>query len=157
MRINLNNEQRRRLLTFAPLFLWIGVIFYLSSSSGSMSETSLFLGPLLQFIFPSASEETLLAYHGIIRKMAHFVEYAILAFLACRALRRSSIVILQSAWALTAIGLVILTASIDEINQSFNSSRTGSIADILLDILGGVAGAGFFYLLNKKRVAGSST
>src|SRR5476649_2289235 len=77
-------DWRGRIIRYAPFILWIGVIFFLSSGFGSMEHTSLFVRPILEFFFPSASEETLVIYHGYIRKFAHFAEYSMLAFLAFR-------------------------------------------------------------------------
>src|SRR5687768_17166855 len=80
-----SDKWRGRIIRFAPIILWVGVIFYLSSESGSMTQTSRFIGPLLHFLFPAAPEETIAAYHAFIRKSAHFFEYAILALLVFRA------------------------------------------------------------------------
>lgn len=128
---------RGRFFRFAPLILWIGVIFFLSSSSGSMSNTSRFIGPLLRFLFPDSSEELLLIYHGFIRKFAHFAEYAVLAFFAFRAFSFSPQKILQKFWFPLSLLLVFVIASLDEFNQSFLSTRTSSFQDVLLDTFGG--------------------
>jgi VanZ family protein len=146
---------RERALRYAPLILWIGVIFLLSSGNASMSKTSLVIRPLLEFLFPGAPEETLIAYHAFIRKCAHFTEYGILAFWALRAFKSSSVQILQKyqfVWALLAVALV---AVIDETNQSFNPARTGSPWDVLLDVSGGLAMLLFivFYrFISRSRV-----
>lgn len=138
--INLIESKRReRFFRYAPLILWIGVIFILSSGQGSLKETSRFIRPLLEFIFPAASEETLLIYQGFVRKLAHFAEYAALAFWAARAFWNSSVEFLWKFWHFVSFALVLLIAAIDEYNQSFNSLRTGSIYDILIDLSGGLA------------------
>ena len=103
-----------------------------------MSNTSRFIRPLLEFLFPNVPEETLIIYHGYIRKLAHLTEYAILAFWASRAFRGSSAELLQKFWFIVSLALVFLVASIDEYNQSFNSLRTGSIYDVLIDVSGGL-------------------
>jgi VanZ family protein len=129
---------RGGLMAYVPLFLWIGVIFFLSSGQGSMSETSRIIRPILEFLFPTVSEETLQIYHGYVRKFAHFTEYAVLAFLAVRAFSHSSKYFLRRYRFVFAFGLVLVIASIDEFNQSFEASRTGSALDVLLDISGGI-------------------
>ncbi|MBK9766529.1 MAG: VanZ family protein [Chloracidobacterium sp.] len=83
------NERRDRIFAVASLVFWVGIIFYLSSGQGAMDQTSRFIRPLLEFLFPSASSDTITLYHAFIRKFAHFTEYAILAFLAFRASRNS--------------------------------------------------------------------
>jgi VanZ family protein len=104
-----------------------------------MAETSRFIGPLLHFLFPSASAETLVALHGYIRKSAHFTGYAILAFLTIRAVTDSSVQAFRNFRFVIAFILVATVAVLDEFNQSLNPSRTGSVLDILLDVSGGVA------------------
>lgn len=145
--IVLHNKRRERFLRYAPLFLWVGVIFFLSSSQGAMSNTSRFIRPLLEFIFPNAPEETLVTYHGYIREFAHFAEYAILAFWASRAFSDSGKNFLRRFWHLLALLLVLLVSSIDETNQSFNASRTGSVGDVLLNFSGGVFMTLLFYAI----------
>ena len=131
---------RRRLTRYLPVIVWIAVVLFLSTSQGSMSRTSLFIRPLLEFLFPSADETTLQIYHGYIRKMAHVTEYAILAVLACSAFRSSTKHWLASRWWLAALITVLTVASIDEFNQSFNQLRTGQPLDVLLDLAGGTLG-----------------
>ncbi|MFT3743264.1 MAG: VanZ family protein [Pyrinomonadaceae bacterium] len=126
------------LFAYAPLFLWIGVIFFLSSGSGSSAETSRIIGPLIAYFFPNADEGTVALVHAAVRKAAHVTEYAILAALASRAFLRSSIPLLQKYWVLFVIVLVAAIALLDEFNQSFNVLRTGTPIDSLLDICGGL-------------------
>lgn len=133
------SKWRGRLIRYAPLLIWIGVIFYLSSDHASMSETSSFIRPLLHFLFPTAPEETLRIYHGYIRKGAHFAEYAVLAFFGVRAFSRSASVGIRKYRYILSIVLVAAVACSDELNQSFEVSRTGSPYDVLLDISGGAA------------------
>lgn len=130
---------RVRLWTYAPLLLWIGVIFYLSSDQGSMSSTSWVIGPVLQFLFPGAPEETIRLYHGYVRKFAHFAAYAVLGVLAARAFVSNETTRIARHWFAFSIGVVLLTAVIDEANQSLSSTRTGSIYDVAIDGLGGLA------------------
>lgn len=130
---------RERLFRYAPLILWIVVVLYASTTQGAMQNTSRFIRPLLQFLFPNSPEETLIVYHAYIRKLAHLTEYAILAFWASRAVSKSSLDSLRRFWFVFALALVFSVASIDEYNQSFNSLRTGSIYDVLLDVAGGTS------------------
>jgi VanZ family protein len=125
-------------MLYAPLFLWIGVIFLLSSGSGSMAATSRIIRPLLEFLFPAASEESLQLMHFYIRKTAHFTEYAVLGYWALRAFSRTAAEWRRNHFYLSAFAVVILVASLDEFNQRFISSRTGSIWDVVLDITGGI-------------------
>jgi len=144
---------RGRVIRYAPLILWAGVIFFLSSGQGSMTETSRFIRPLIAFFFPSAPPDTFLLVHAFIRKAAHFVEYAVLAFFAARALSNSSINVLRNYWALFSFVLIVLVAAVDESNQSFNAARTGSIWDVFLDISGGLTIIVIYQLLKRRALA----
>lgn len=129
---------RGRIIRYAPLILWAGAVFLASSTTGSMSNTSRIIRPLLEWFFPNTPENVLIIYHGYIRKFAHFFEYAVLAFFASRAFWSSSIFFLKRFWTLFAFLFILIVASVDEYNQSFNSARTGSIYDVLLDCAGGL-------------------
>jgi VanZ family protein len=127
--------QRRKWLTaYAPLAIWIVIILGLGSQLGSMNETSRFVRPLLEFLFPNALPETLTFVHGYIRKFAHLAEYAVLGFLAFRAFAE-----LQKARFAAALILVLAVAATDEVKQSFDPNRTASPWDVLIDIAGGAA------------------
>lgn len=152
-----NSKWRGRISRYAPLLICIGVIFYLSSGQGSMDETSQFLGPLLRFLFPAAPPETILQYHGYIRKFAHFAEYAAAASLASRAFYTSSVSLLRDHWFIAAGLLIVLVASLDELNQSFEPSRTGSMRDVLLDCSGGLTAIVIIYILRKLHGRASSS
>lgn len=138
-RVQAQNLWRGRIIRYAPLLLWIGLIFFLSSNQGSMSRTSIFIGPLLRFLFPEAPEETIAVYHGYVRKLAHFSVYAVLAFWSWLAFYRSNTALLRNYWFPATLLLVAAVASIDEYNQSFLDSRTGSPFDVLIDLTGGLS------------------
>jgi VanZ family protein len=138
-------------MLYAPLFLWIGVIFLLSSGSGSSAATSRIIRPLLEFLFPAASEESLQLMHFYIRKTAHFTEYAVLGYWALRAFTRSAIGFLKSHFYLSSFAVVIVIASLDEFNQRFISSRTGSIWDVALDISGGIFALMVWYVVSRYK------
>ncbi len=114
-------------------------ISFASSASFSASNTSPVLGHLLQWLFPNASEQTLLFLHFVVRKLAHFVEYAILGLLAARAFRNSPSLGVSDRWFLISAALVIAYALVDEYHQSFVPSRTGSISDSFVDMAGGLS------------------
>jgi VanZ family protein len=135
----INNNFAGRLVRYAPLLFWIALIFFFSSGQGSMSRTSILIRPLLEFLFPGTPEDILVVYHGYIRKSAHFFAYAGLAFWSWRAFKDSSAALLRRYWFPASLILVATVATLDEINQSFNDARTGSIRDVGLDISGGLA------------------
>lgn len=104
-----------------------------------MNRTSRIIRPLLEFLFPTATDAELILYHGVIRKFAHFFEYGVLAFLAWRAFAGSSKWILANKPAAAAFATALLIATMDETYQSFDPSRTGSVTDVLIDLSGAAA------------------
>ncbi len=109
-----------------------------------MSNTSRFVRPLLEILFPGSPVEIIALYHGYIRKFAHFAEYAVLAFWAALAFSDSKNRILQQRWHFAAFLTVVLVAVADETNQSFNAARTGSAWDVAIDAAGGLTMILFF-------------
>jgi VanZ family protein len=141
----------RRLIRYGPFLAWICLIFFFSSTAASATQTSRIIGPLLHFLFPAASPDTLQQYHFLIRKCAHVTEYAILAFFTVRALARSNIAFFSHFRFLIAVLVVLLIASLDEINQSYESTRTGTPWDVALDLAGGAAMAAVLKMLCYRR------
>ena len=135
----------------APVLLWMAVIFLLGSPRGSMSETSKLIGPIIHFFWPGISLQDELIVHYYVRKTAHFTEYAILALLTVRATVSLGMAS-RATRLLPAIGVVLLIASLDECRQSFEPSRTSSVYDVALDLVGGITAtaAAWIYLLRSK-------
>jgi VanZ family protein len=129
---------KARLWRYGPPIIWAALIFIGSSDLLSSSHTSSFILRPLHALFPNASEATLAAIHFALRKLGHFTEYAILAWLAARALRTSSQQWLRTRWFWLTLAFVICYALFDEFRQSFVPSRTSSIYDSLIDISGGL-------------------
>ncbi len=144
-------QRRERIYAYAPLILWAGVILILGGGTGSAAQTSRFIKPLIEFFFPSASPDTFLLVHALIRKAAHFIEYGVLALLAVRAFRRSVVPIVWRHWAAFAFMAAMFVSIIDEVNQSFNAERTGSASDLVLDMAGAAAAIVICVLVNVRR------
>ena len=128
---------RRRLWRYGPVVAWACFVLFASSSNFSASNTSRIIRPLLVWLFPDITEETLASVHFLVRKAAHLSEYALLALLAARAFRTSGRDALRRLWWLAAFALVACVSLTDEYHQSFVPSRTGTIYDSLLDMTGG--------------------
>jgi VanZ family protein len=118
---------------------WMAFISFASTGNFSAGNTSRIIGPLVLWLFPDTSPETMLVIHGITRKIAHLAEYALLGILAARAFRASPRAALRGRWFLVSLALVVVYALLDEYHQSFVPSRTGTIYDSLIDIVGGFA------------------
>jgi VanZ family protein len=123
---------------YLPLIAWLVFISFASSDNLNAGNTSRIIGPLILWLFPNTSPETLAVVNVITRKIAHFTEYAILGFLAARAFRTSPHPAINRRWFLICIALVVVYALLDEYHQSFVPSRTASIFDSLIDMAGGL-------------------
>lgn len=128
----------RFLSRYLPLVTWLIFISYASSDSFNAGNTSRIIGPLILWLFPNTTPETLAIVHLVTRKAAHFTEYAILAYLAARAFRTSPRPALANHWFFAALALVVAYALLDEYHQSFVPSRTSSVYDSLIDMAGGL-------------------
>lgn len=140
------NEGRRRWLTaYAPLLLWMVVILGLGTGLGSSDETSRIIRPLLEWLLPHSPPSTITAIHSVIRKFAHFAEYAFFAALAWNAFKR-----LPRPFVLAFL-LTAAVAFIDESGQSLNVSRTSSLYDVLIDCTGGLFACLSIWLIIRYR------
>jgi VanZ family protein len=143
--------RRSRLWRYGPVVLWVGVIFFASTGNLSAPNTSRIIRPLLLWLFPDITEGTLLQAHGLVRKAAHFTEYAILALLAARAFLSSPGARLRRSWWPASLALVAACALLDEYHQSFVATRTGTIYDSLIDIAGGACALAVVALWRAAR------
>lgn len=124
----------RTLKAWLPAAAWAAVILLAANDGLSAEATGDVLDRIFGFSFHPAVNFT-------IRKLAHVVEYAILALLTFRADRRRIVVL--------AVALVV--ATIDETRQGlFTTARSGSPWDVLLD----VAGAYTAWFVATRRTRG---
>jgi VanZ family protein len=131
------SSTRGRIWRYGPLLLWIAVICFASTGNLSASNTFRVVRPVLIWLFPNITRASLRRAHFLIRKAAHFTEYATLALLAARAFLCSTHPSLRRRWWLHAFVLVAACALLDEYHQSFVPTRTSTIYDSLLDMTGG--------------------
>jgi VanZ family protein len=119
---------------WGPVAAWAAVIFIASTSLFSGPHTESWLRPLLVRLFPAAAPHTIDQIHAVIRKSAHFTEYAVFGWLIARALRDAR------GWqlhhALLAVALAGAYAVSDEVHQIFVPGRTAAVGDVLIDVLG---------------------
>jgi VanZ family protein len=139
-----------------PVVLWMAVIYLVSTAAFSADHTSRLIRPILHFLLPQASEETLQFLHGIIRKLAHFTEYFILGVLLFRAFRAGSPVQQDWRWAILSLLAGVLYAAGDELHQSFVSTRTPALFDVAIDSLGGLV-AQCAILIKRRRSSPNAT
>ena len=139
---------------YGPVVAWVCFIFFASTSSFSAANTSRIIRPLLLWLSPGISEAAIAEAHFLVRKAAHFTEYAVLALLAARAFGASPRRGLKRRWWLASFALVACVALSDEYHQSFVPSRTASLYDSLIDMAGGAAAlacAALWLALRRKK------
>jgi VanZ family protein len=128
----------RLLKRWWPALLWAIVISGLSTAGFSSEHTSRYIIPLLRWLLPGASLQTIEFLHHLIRKCAHFTEYFILSLLILRGIR-SGEKGWHLRWALTTVLIVAGYAALDEFHQSFVPGRGAAFTDVLIDASGGIA------------------
>ena len=118
-----------------PPLGWMAVIWGLSTNIGSADNTAGLFVWLVSRLFPWATPAQIAFSHGLLRKLGHLTEYAILAALWFRALySERRLQSAPSAW--TALAVSVAWAGADELHQTFVPSRTASPLDVLLDATG---------------------
>lgn len=132
------------------MIIWMALIFIASTSEFSGANTSLIVRSLLLWLFPNISEAKIDIAHFVVRKAAHFTEYAIFAFFAVRAFATSSHETLRHGFFYVTLILVVVYSLSDELHQSFVPSRTGSIYDTFIDISGGLTALIVYVVWRRK-------
>lgn len=143
-------KQIKKYFPWVMVILWMVVIFLFSAQTGDSSGNTSgeivkrVIGLLYRnFAEFSAEKQTkiLEVAHLLIRKGAHFTEYAVLAMLVANALRMP-----QKWW--IPIVFCALYALSDEIHQYFVPDRACRLLDVCIDTAGGAFGTAAFALLN---------
>ena len=139
-------KRKQRIIYGALLILWMIVIWGFSAVPGeaSMEMSGCFAGPLARFlqqcVMGDADESARLAMIAVsqflIRKGAHFVEYAVLGAL---------FYLFGGTFSIRPLGLWAAIASFacacaDELHQLISGTRSGLIRDVVWDTVGAAAG-----------------
>jgi VanZ family protein len=126
-----------------PVVFWMAVIFSASSDSQSGHRSSQIIGPIVRWLIPGISKSAEERIVAVVRKLAHVMEYAVLAVLLWRA-RRGTSKQQNIGWlhahARFAIVVTVLYAITDELHQILVPNRGPGIGDVLLDTAGGLVG-----------------
>jgi VanZ family protein len=137
-----------------PVILWMLLIFSASTDLLSSQRTSRFIGPFLRWLIPGITDATVRQVQFAVRKMAHLMEYAVLAVLVWRALQKP----VEGdprpwSWrvAAQAVSVCLLYAVTDELHQSFVLSRFASPWDVFIDTAGASAGVGIMWTARRWR------
>ena len=137
------------ILKGSALVLWCVVIFMFSANNADESNkqsNAVFVNPVYDSLDTTAQAEYKDTATFIIRKLAHFSEYALLGILAFINL---AMVKKLGYRGLFAAVFSCIYASSDEIHQLFVPGRAGQVGDVLIDTSGAVAGILLAILIRK--------
>ena len=133
------------------VLIYIGFIFYNSSLIGTTSRNN--SDPITSFMLHLFNLSVSFDFLSlVIRKLAHFCEYALLGCLLFVAEKKSPLPSIQTKM---VYFLFLIIPVIDEIIQFFTEGRSCEIKDMLLDSLGYLCGLLFatlvFNIIQKRR------
>ena len=136
----------------AAAIFWMGAMFYMSARSADLSSAdSGFVHKLLDYMMEhclpcwtaadSARHYDLIEF--LVRKTAHFTEYAVLSILVNLAFR------IRRRWLLIIIPICFAVS--DEFHQLFVSGRAASVRDVLIDSAGALFGLLLLLCISYSR------
>ena len=124
-----------------PVLIWLALIYVGSTDLMSAEHTSRFLGPFLRWLKPDITADAIAKVQLFVRKVAHLTEYAILAALLWNAVYSGTNLKIKISTLFVTVWLVsTLIAVSDEFHQSLVTSRTASIGDVRIDMIGAIFG-----------------
>jgi len=153
----LNPAQKQLLKEWTAAVLWLGLIAVESTNLLSAANTSRILYPIFHF-FTGVDPVRFVLWDYYIRKIGHFVGYFGLSVLLFRAWRATLPFASPSRWSIQwariSFFMTALVASLDEWHQTYLTSRSGSLYDVLLDSFAALAAQILILLLlNSKRTS----
>lgn len=145
------------------VFTMIGIFCFSAQPVIASSKSSQMIANIIFDLYEKISNTPLLEeikvqkmelIEHIVRKGAHFSEYALLAGMimlhwAVREKKRKELIVLS-------ILLSAIYAMTDEFHQTFVTGRAGRVTDVLIDTSGAIVGTLIFYILSlliRKRKA----
>ena len=154
---------KKRIFLGIMLLIWMGLIFYMSNasgdSSGGTSERIItYIVEKIDDIF-NASNEVITYHHSeafinyanlLFRKLCHVGEYFVLFILAFNFIKTFNKYQYKACLIISAV-FSLFYACTDEYHQTFVIERSGSINDILIDMIGIILGVFIISLFVKKR------
>ena len=141
-------------------WFWVAVcvaaILAMSGEAFAGMHTGRYLRPFLRWLFPEISNSQILDLHFAVRKAAHLTEYAVLAMFSLRALRLTIDVSILRIAGLTLV-IVLAVAGVDELRQAHLAMRTGSVWDIVINLVGGSIGVLLVIAVHRVFGVGAPT
>ena len=134
-------KNKRLVLAWTLLILWMLFIFIMSSFNGVMSSNqSGSIAVLIYNLFDISDTEKV---SFIVRKCAHVSEFFILGILVINLVSKYNV---KHIYLISFI-ICVLYASSDEFHQLFVPGRSGQVTDVLIDLIGVVLGLSIYCLI----------
>ncbi len=141
---------KKKLLKWIILIIWLGVIFAFSHQANSGEITKNIIADTIEIKVEQKTESTLDIINYVIRKSAHISEYIILTIvifsLASEYTKNNKKIIIYGL-----IGCLIF-ASLDEFHQYFIPGRSALVTDVLIDFIGAIVALILYKLLLKSKL-----
>ena len=142
-----------RLALWALVIAWMAVIFHFSAQAADDSDRT--SGRVVAWLIdhfdrsfsslsPEAQLQRMEAWSFAVRKLAHFLIFAVLGFLSFAAF--SADLPPRKAFP-AALGLGAARAVLDEVHQAFVPGRSCEFRDVCIDFAGVLLGAAFLLLI----------
>ena len=147
-----NNFARSELRPWLWVFIWMLVIFLFSTSTFSGTNTSRIIGPILKWLIPEITNESIAFIQFFLRKTGHIVEYAILSILVSNAIVRRLAEFSAIPLIFKSVFISSIYAAFDEWHQSWTVGRTGSLIDVSIDSVGALLGVFLFLWMLKYKL-----
>lgn len=139
---------RKKVLSWLLFIFWLLLIFFFSSQNGEASSgvSNGFLKVIEDLLHISLSSSWC---KFLIRKLAHFSIYLILALITINLVRQYRKITIKELILVSVFCL--LYAISDEFHQSFVGGRSPQITDVLIDYFGAVIGTLIYKLYRLIR------
>ena len=145
--LHVHGKGFKRLLLWGCVGLWLMTIFFFSAQPADLSrETSgTFSDRLAEYLWEDPTSEQYDQASRIVRKTAHFCEYALLSVFILLAFRIEGF---PFGVPLTLV-FVFLAAGADELHQLFVPGRAGMLTDVFIDFSGALTGIAAILILER--------
>ncbi len=136
------------------------LILLASSDPLGAPQTEGWLRMILAALFGALPERTLDLVHIVLRKAGHVAAYAVLGWLSYRSARGP--LLATPEWnrraAVFALGFSFVTAALDELHQLLTRTRSGSVWDVALDMVGTLMALALIrWAVKRKPVASAAS
>lgn len=121
---------------WVPVVAMLGLMYYFSTDVFSADNTRSVIDKIFLWFVPHASKHAMATLNYVVRKSAHFIEYAVLGAFLFRAFRADDPTRWRLKWAFYSFLTAGAWALLDEFHQTLTRTRGGSIWDSLLDSTG---------------------